>query len=451
MVIATGNPHKVTELREILAREGLTGIEFLGLADVGPTTEPIESGKTFAENATIKALSYAKQTGLPALADDSGLEIDALHGKPGVISSHYYNDGREDEMKPREERDALNNARVLRELANTPPDQRTARFVCVMVLAIPQGTGEAGFQPALSSSASPSLDQESGRGLNARLPGPMVTGSASKYHTFSGQFEKHLWGDLPHWQRGGVSYFVTFRVLHGEMSPEERQLVCDAALHWNGKLLWMQLATVMPDHVHLIFRPLRQPNGEWPTLPRIMQSIKGFTAREIQKRRGAFGPFWQQEYWDRIIREHEWPDTWAYVWMNPVEAGLVERPQDYPFTVKGQRPESGEAGFQPATESVPSPLPEENPECGLKARLPGPMVIATTRGTFEGRIGQPPHIPRGQHGFGYDPLFLVAPGFTHTSAELPKDQKNALSHRGHAARAMAREIAQLLRGGGPKY
>jgi hypothetical protein len=131
--------------------------------------------------------------------------------------------------------------------------------------------------------------------------------------------------------------------------------------------------------------------------------------------------------------------------MNPVEAGLVERPQDYPFTVKGNRPETGEAGFQPATTSL-APSTEENPECGLKARLPGPMVIATSRGTFEGRVGLPPAIPRGGHGFGYDPLFLVAPDFTHTCAELPKDQKNALSHRGHAARAMAREIAQLLRG-----
>ncbi|HYE60631.1 MAG TPA: non-canonical purine NTP pyrophosphatase [Phycisphaerales bacterium] len=214
IVLATGNPHKVDELRAIFADAGIKGVRFLGLKDVpAHTVEPHETGSTFADNATIKALSYAQQTGLPALADDSGLEIDALQGRPGVISSHYYNEGHDD-GKPREQRDGLNNARILRELEGVPPEQRSARFVCVMALALPN-----------------------------------------------------------------------------------------------------------------------------------------------------------------------------------------------------------------------SPIP-----------------AALTRGTFEGRIGTPPHVPRGHNGFGYDPLFLVAPDFHLTSAELPKDQKNALSHRAHAAKAMAHEIAQLLRG-----
>lgn len=212
IVLATGNPHKVDELRAIFAAAGVEGVRFLGLQDLPtPTTEPYETGKTFAENSTIKALAYALQTNLPCLADDSGLEIDALQGRPGVISSHYYNDGHDD-GKPREQRDALNNSRVLRELTEIPPEQRTARFVCVMALALPN---------------------------------------------------------------------------------------------------------------------------------------------------------------------------------NPI-----------------------------------------------------PAVF--TRGTFEGCIGIPPAVPRGHTGFGYDPLFLVAPDFIQTSAELSKDRKNALSHRGHAARAMARKIAQLL-------
>src|SRR5690606_6946544 len=85
IVIATGNPHKVTELRAILGR---LGIEAVPLADLGAYDEPVETGDTFEVNASIKALSYARATGLPCLADDSGIEIDALHGAPGVISSH---------------------------------------------------------------------------------------------------------------------------------------------------------------------------------------------------------------------------------------------------------------------------------------------------------------------------------------------------------------------------
>ena len=140
IVIATGNPHKVEELSRLLA---LPGVEFVGLKELpehDTFSEPEEVGNTFEANATIKALSYAAQTGLPCLADDSGLEVDALGGAPGVISSHYCTDGREVGMS-RPERDAANNAKLLRELERVPPEERAARFVCVMVLA---GPGEAG-------------------------------------------------------------------------------------------------------------------------------------------------------------------------------------------------------------------------------------------------------------------------------------------------------------------
>lgn len=134
IVLATANPHKVEELRAIL-----TGVELLGLGDVpgGPFAEPQEVGTSFAQNAKIKAMAYASATGHLCLADDSGLVIDALGGRPGVISSHYYNDGMDD-GKGRAERDALNNARVLRELEGVGEGQRTARFVCVMALARPR-------------------------------------------------------------------------------------------------------------------------------------------------------------------------------------------------------------------------------------------------------------------------------------------------------------------------
>jgi XTP/dITP diphosphohydrolase len=207
LVLATQNPGKVAELAGLLAP---AGVRVLGLADLpGPFPEPDETGDTFDANATIKAIAYAAATGLPCIADDSGLVVDALDGAPGVISSHYATDGRPDE-RTREQRDHANNARILRELDGVPPERRAARFVCVMVLA-------------------------------------------------------------------------------------------DA-------------------------------NGH---------------------------------------------------------------------------------------------------------------VLALIRGSFEGRIGTPPDVPRGSNGFGYDPLFLVAPHFTRTSAELAKAEKNALSHRGAASRAMLDQLTHL--------
>ncbi len=148
IVLATANPHKIDELRAIFAA---ANISVIGLNDLPPECipagglrEPDETGNTFEANATIKALSYAAQTGRTCLADDSGIEIDALvladgTPRPGVISSHYCTDGRETGMS-RSERDAANNARVLRELKGLPPERCAARFVCVMVLAQPSST-----------------------------------------------------------------------------------------------------------------------------------------------------------------------------------------------------------------------------------------------------------------------------------------------------------------------
>jgi len=139
IVLATANPHKVDEMRAIFAQ--LTpNTRLIGLGELGGTVpaEPAETGSTFEENSTIKAISYAKATGRTCLADDSGLEIDALGGRPGVISSHYCTDGQEAGMA-REERDGANNNRVLRELEGVAPEQRNARFVCVMTLSSAQG------------------------------------------------------------------------------------------------------------------------------------------------------------------------------------------------------------------------------------------------------------------------------------------------------------------------
>ena len=140
LVIATQNPGKVAELSRMFAQADLaTQFQVLSLNEVGgPFPEPAEGEDSFLENATIKATQYASLTGHWCLADDSGLEVDALSGAPGVISSHYYSDG-QDRGDGREIRDPANNAKLLKDLDSTEPANRTARFVCTMVLANPEG------------------------------------------------------------------------------------------------------------------------------------------------------------------------------------------------------------------------------------------------------------------------------------------------------------------------
>lgn len=132
ILFATSNPHKIDEVRAIIAP---AGIDVQGLdALANPPPEPVEDGATFEANARIKAIAYAKATGQTCLADDSGLEVDALGGRPGVHSARYAGIG-----STRAERDAANNARLLDELASVPDDQRSARFVCAMCVADPTG------------------------------------------------------------------------------------------------------------------------------------------------------------------------------------------------------------------------------------------------------------------------------------------------------------------------
>jgi XTP/dITP diphosphohydrolase len=133
LLFASSNPHKISEVRDVL---GPLGIEVIGLdaLDEVPPPEPDETGETFEDNARIKAIEYALATGRLCLADDSGLEVDALDGAPGVHSAYYAGKG-----GTRAERDAANNEKLLRAMKGVPPEKRAARFVCVMVLADPQG------------------------------------------------------------------------------------------------------------------------------------------------------------------------------------------------------------------------------------------------------------------------------------------------------------------------
>jgi len=127
LLIATMNPGKVAELREML---GPTGIEVVGLDVFSNIVDVQETGSTFEENARLKAIGYARQTGLVALADDSGLEVAALDGRPGVLSARY---GGDDLPFPGKIRLLLN------ELDATASADRSARFVCSIALATREG------------------------------------------------------------------------------------------------------------------------------------------------------------------------------------------------------------------------------------------------------------------------------------------------------------------------
>jgi XTP/dITP diphosphohydrolase len=131
LLFATSNPNKVRELALIL--EPL-GYDVTDLSAFGQLEEPVEDGATFAENARLKALGYARQTGLACLAEDSGLEVDALGGKPGIHSARYSGT-----HGPREVVDAANNALLLQQLASVPLERRGARFVSVFCMAEPDG------------------------------------------------------------------------------------------------------------------------------------------------------------------------------------------------------------------------------------------------------------------------------------------------------------------------
>lgn len=128
LLLATRNRAKLAELRRILA--DAVPVELVGLADVAPYPELPETGATFAENALAKAREGARRTGLPTVADDSGLAVDALNGMPGVLSARWAGRHGDDEANLR---------LVLDQVADVPDERRGAAFVCAAALVLPPG------------------------------------------------------------------------------------------------------------------------------------------------------------------------------------------------------------------------------------------------------------------------------------------------------------------------
>ncbi|MCM1259132.1 MAG: XTP/dITP diphosphatase [Roseburia sp.] len=127
IIFATGNQHKMVEIREILA--GIDA-EILSMKDAGISVNIVENGTTFEENAVIKAQTVAKAVDAIVLADDSGLEIDYLNKEPGIYSARYMGEDTSYEVK---------NQALLDRLKGVPKEKRTARFVCAVAAAFPDG------------------------------------------------------------------------------------------------------------------------------------------------------------------------------------------------------------------------------------------------------------------------------------------------------------------------
>jgi XTP/dITP diphosphohydrolase len=143
LVLATRNQGKIREIEKALA---LPGLEIRSLRDFPNLPEVVEDGRTFLENALKKARTCAEATDHPALADDSGLEVDCLNGAPGIYSARF---------SGAEATDESNNRKLLSLLEGIPEEKRTARFVCQMVLCPPQGKWiqTEGFCPGIIARA----------------------------------------------------------------------------------------------------------------------------------------------------------------------------------------------------------------------------------------------------------------------------------------------------------
>ena len=130
ILVASNNPKKLGELERILADAGIEGVELRPLSAVEPYPEPVEDGRTFADNALIKARAGVAATGYATVADDSGLAIEELNGMPGVLSARW---------SGQHGNDQANNDLVLAQMADVPDERRAAAFVSVCALVTPEG------------------------------------------------------------------------------------------------------------------------------------------------------------------------------------------------------------------------------------------------------------------------------------------------------------------------
>jgi XTP/dITP diphosphohydrolase len=161
VLLATRNAKKLVELRRIVDAAGLAGVEIVGLADVPEFPEAPETGSTFAENALAKARDAAAATGLPAIADDSGITVDALNGMPGIFSARWAGRHGDDEA---------NLELLLGQTADVPDSRRGAAFVCAAALVTPSGADAPGTPDAGGETPGRTVVHGTWRGTLLRAP-----------------------------------------------------------------------------------------------------------------------------------------------------------------------------------------------------------------------------------------------------------------------------------------
>ena len=191
--------------------------------------------------------------------------------------------------------------------------------------------------------------------------------------------------NLPHWQLGGSTYFVTFRTKSAELTSEYRNIVLAACRYFERQRYKLWALVVMTDHVHILLQPLEREKGQWWSLSSILHSIKSFSAKSINAASGRQGFIWQDESFDRIVRdEDEFLEKWNYIRNNPVKNGLSATPEEWDGFYEnnngggtGILPVNNEMMSKKITGKMPVPLyltpvaylwtrtvPCKNPGCG---------------------------------------------------------------------------------------
>lgn len=196
IVLASKNRHKLEEIAQILTPYG---IELVLQSELCPTLEVEETGSTFEENSFLKADAVMRATGLPALADDSGLSVDALDGEPGIYSARYGDDPGLDD-KGRYEL-------LLRNMEHIPDGERTARFVCVITLVYPNGK---------------SL-QVRGEAVGEILRGPIGNSPFGYDPIFYYPPMEKSFGEMEHYEKNAVSHRANALKLFCEKLNEEKE------------------------------------------------------------------------------------------------------------------------------------------------------------------------------------------------------------------------------------
>jgi len=144
---------------------------------------------------------------------------------------------------------------------------------------------------------------------------------------------------LPHWQSPGAVHFLTFtleeRYLCDLTEPPQARVIIAALQHWHDVRYRLDDYTVMPDHVHVLLRPLKTEQG-WVSLSKITGGLKGWTAHRINRLLGRRGTLWQDETFDHVVRgTRDYNEIAHYIRMNPVTAELVDRAENWPWWGRG--------------------------------------------------------------------------------------------------------------------